>query len=293
MNLSKEEAVQFVTEILGISVPSNLEEDRVTFLNMLIKATHSSVPWQNITLLGEAEADRHKPTLKEIKEAMMCGFGGLCYSIGVFMTYLLQALGYEAYFSTGSVRNHPDNHIIAIVENLTSPGSKHLVDAWCGWPTFEAIPLDFDVESTIYSHSFLEFKFIRKGDTYLRLHRGDLYTQALLPGDSSVPAEWRKVYEFDLTPRELSHFDQSMSDIYTLPSSAVSPFLLSFCAIIFNNLKLVVIKDTTLIIEKDNHEMEFTKFSSREEMISTMKTYFPQITVEDITKALNTLHLLE
>lgn len=292
MNLSKKEAVQFVTEILGISVPSiNLEEDCVTFLNMLIKATHSSVPFQNITLLGQTEADRHKPILKEIKAAMMGGFGGLCYSIGVFMTSLLQALGYEAYLSAGSIKNHPGNHIIVIVENLTTPGSKHLVDAWCGWPTFEAIPLDFDVESTIYSHSFLEFKFARKCDTITRLHRGGHFTQAILPGDSSV--QWRKIYEVDLTPRELSHFDQEMSDIYTLPSSAVSPFLLSFRAIIFNNLKLVAIKDTTLILEKDNHQIVSTKFSSREEMISTMKTYFPQFNVEDITKALNTLHLLE
>ena len=118
MNLSKEEAVQFVTEILGISVPSNLEEDRVTFLNMLIKATHSTVPFQNIMLLGQAEADRHKPTLKETKSAMMGGFGGCCYTIGVFMTYLFQALGYEAHLSAGSINNHLDNHIIAIVEIL-------------------------------------------------------------------------------------------------------------------------------------------------------------------------------
>ena len=287
MNLSKEEAVWFISEILGITIPKNLEDNRLAFLNELVKAIHSLVPFQSITLLGQAEATRHKPTLEEIKTAMMGGLGGLCYTIGVFTTFLLRVLGYKAHLSAGSIHDHPDNHVIVIVQDLTTPGSKHLVDAWCGWPTCEAIPLDFEEESPVYHCSFLEFKFIREHDYFVRFHRNDRYAQA-----KPSAVEWRKVCKFDSIPRDLSHFDQSMTDVYTIPG-ARSPFLVSFRAVIYNDLKLVAIKDTTLLLENDCHEVEARKLQSREELIETVKRYFPKFTAEDVTNAADYLHLLD
>ena len=288
MNLSKDEAIRFMAEVLGIVDLKNLKEDRLSFLNELIRAIHRLVPFQNVTLLRQTEEKRHRPTVDEIKSAMMSGFGGLCYTVGVFTTYLLRALGYETDLVTASIHKHPDNHVIAIVHNLTGSGSKHLVDAWSGWPTFEAIPLNFVDESPIYQHSFLEIKFVNKGDTILRYHRkGDKYDKREL----NALEEWSMVEEVDLTPRELSYFDHSMSELFTKPGLR-SPFLVSFRVVEYQgkDMKLVAVKNLDLFLENDSHEVEVRRLQSRDEMISVMKRYFSQFTVEDVTRAMDTLH---
>ncbi len=291
MHLSKEEAVYFVTEVLGISSPlCKLGEDRMLFLNELIKAFYCTIPFQNITLLCQSEADRHVPAWEESKAAVMSGRGGLCYTVGVFMMCLLEALGYETYLPASGIF-FPNNHITTIVQNLTYPGSKHLVDTLSGYPTFEAIPLDFDKESPIYNHSFLEYKFVREGNTILRFHRkGE--NRPTRPGREYIVDGWRRVCEIDLVPRDLSYFDQPMSDVYTKPG-VNSPFLVSFRAVVYRELRLVAIKDTTLMLENEKHEVEVTKLSSRDEMISTTSKYFPQFSVEEVTEAIDCLHLLE
>ena len=257
MNLSKDEAIRFMAEVLGIVDLKNRKEDRLSFLNELIRAIHRSVPFQNITLLQQTEEGRHRPTLDEIKSAMMSGFGGLCYTVGVFTTYLLRALGYETDLVAASIHKHPDNHVIAIVHNLTGSGSKHLVDAWTGWPTFEAIPLDFIEESPIYHYSFLEFKFVKEGDTISRFHRkGDKYSRSDV-NELNAIEEWRLICEVDLTPREVSYFDHSMSELLTKPGVR-SPFLVSFRAVVYQgkDMKLVAVKNLDLLLENDSHEVE-------------------------------------
>ena len=291
MNLSKEEAVHFVTEVLGIRDPDRKhQEDRVAFLNELIKAIHCSVPFQNITLLSQDEADRHLPTVEEIKTDIKSGKGGLCYTIGVFITHLLQALGYDAYLCAGSIMFFDTgNHVICIVQNLTSPGSKHMVDAWTGWPTFEAIPLDFQDESPVYNFSFLEFKLIRKGTIVQRFHRkGEKYAEISHPADQYIEG-WRKMCEFDMAiPRELSFFDQPM-----LRVGELSPFLVTFRAVTYRDLKLVAIRNDTLLLENDSHKVEATKLQSRKEICEAMKKYFPQFTAENVMKALESVQLLK
>ena len=295
MDLSKEEALQFVTDVLGIPDPDKkLQEDRVPFLNEIIKGIHCSVPFQNITLLIQDVADQHVPTLEEIKADLMGKKGGLCYTIGVFGTYLLQALGYDAYLCAGSIMVFDSgNHVICIVRNLTSPGSLHMVDAWTGWPTFEAIPLDFQDESPIYNFSFLEFKFIRKGTLIQRYHRkGESYAEMPFDTDQHLDG-WRKMCEFDTAiPREISFFEQPMSRVYKQPGD-LSPFLVSFRAVTYKDLKLVAIRNDTLLLEKEKHEVKTTKLQSRKEVCEAMGKYFPQFTAEDVMKALDSVHLLE
>ena len=296
MNLSKEDSLHFVTNVLGVHDPeSKLKEDHVAFLNELIKAVHSSVPFQNITLLNQDVAEQHVPTVEDIKADLMGGKGGLCYTIGVFITHLLQAIGYDTYLCAGSIMVFDSsNHVICIVENLTSPGSKHMVDAWTGWPTFEAIPLDFQDESPIYSFSFLESKFIRKGTTIQRFHRrGERYAEVPFPTDQHIDG-WRKMCEFDVSiQREISFFEQPMSRVYKQPGD-VSPFLVSFRAVTYRaDLKLVAIKNDSLLLENDSHEVETTKLQSRKEVCEAVKKYFPQFTSEDVMKALKNVNLLE
>ena len=154
-------------------------------------------------------------TWKEIKSAVMCGNGGLCYTVGTFLNCLLDALGYDTYIPASYIGGGftSMNHIATIVQNLTFPGSKHLVDA-CGYPTFEPIPLDFEKESPVYRQGFLEFKFVIEGNTVSRFHRrGDLFNSS----DDALPGGWRIFAKMNLTPQELSAFQQPMKDVYTKP----------------------------------------------------------------------------
>ena len=286
MNISKDEAICFVNKILGILDLKNLREDRMKFLNELILATHRSVAFQNVTLLSWNEKERRRPTLEEIKSSMMNGLGGLCYTVGVFMVYLLRALDYKTDLVAASIHKYPDNHIVAIVRDLTYPGSKHLVDAWTGWPTFEAFPLDFAEESPIYHHSFLEFKFVKKGDTILRFHRkGHKYDKR------EMVDEWSMVYEVNLTPREVSYFDHSMSEICTKPGVG-TPFLVQYRAVTYSkDMRLVAFKNRDFFLEKKNGELDVRELQSREEMMSLMGKHFPRLATEYVSKAMDAVHL--
>jgi arylamine N-acetyltransferase len=295
MNLSKEEAIQFVTSVLGIPDPDRKlrEEDRVAFLNEIIKAIYCSVPFQNITLLVQDVADQHVPTMEEIKADLTGKKGGLCYAKGMFGNHLLQALGYDTYMCAGSIKFFDSsNHVICIVRNLTSPGSLHMVDAWCGWPAFEAIPLDFQDESPIYKFSFLDVKFIRKGTLIQRYHwkPGDCYGEEA--GDKYIDG-WRKMCEFDMAIlRDISFFEQPMSRVYKQPGD-LSPFMVSFRTVMYKDLKLIAIRDDTLLLEKDDRKVERTKLQSRKEVCEAVMKYFPQFSAKDVMKALDNVNLLE
>ena len=287
--MQQQEAVNFVEDVLKLSSPlSKLRENRTLFLNEIIKA-FLSVPYQNIHLLCEPEAERHVPTWEEAKDSVMRGHGGICYSQCLFMKYLLEALGYDVYFAACSAFGFPaGNHITTIVRDLSSPGSHHIVDN-SAFPTFEAIPLDFEIESPIYCHSYLEYKFLKRGGQILRMHRKGEHTPTH-PGGECFIDGWRRIFEFKLIPRDLSYFEQPMSAVYTKPGQN-SPFLKTFHAAVYKDLKLIAIKNDLLMLENDEQKLVVTKMQTREEMVSTVKQYFPMFTVNEITKAIEYVRL--
>ena len=286
--MQQQEAVNFVEDVLKLSSPlSKLRENKTLFLNEIIKA-FLSVPFQNIHLLCEPEAERHVPTWEEAKDSVMRGHGGICYSQCLFMKYLLEALGYDVYFAACNVFGFTGNHITTIVRDLSSPGSRHIVDN-SAFPTFEAIPLDFEVESPIYHHSYLEYKFLKKGGQILRMHRKGEHTPTI-PGHECIIDGWRRIFDFELTPRDLSHVEHTMRVVYTEPGQN-SPFLKTFHAVVYKDLKLIAIKDDLLMLENDEQKLVVTKMQTREEMVSTVKQYFPMFTVNEITKAIEYVRL--
>ena len=56
------------------------------------------------------------------------------------------------------------------------------------FPSFEPIPLDFEDESPIYTHSFLQFKYVRKDGRLLRYHTRSSDLLLLNPGNDP---DWR------------------------------------------------------------------------------------------------------
>ena len=152
--LSKIEAMHFLEKVIGIDAPQvKLSEDKGRFLNELVRLYVECIPFQNIQLLAKAyHGQNNVPTWPEIKEDIMAGRGGLCYTAGVFMKVLLETLGYNVHFISCMIKK-PNDHICTVVRDLSYEGSEHLIDI-TGYPNFEIVPLDFTETSSVYKHSF-------------------------------------------------------------------------------------------------------------------------------------------
>ena len=273
--LSQKEAMYFVTEVLKIPRPvESKQENPHDFLSRLIVAFHQTIPFQSMSLLAVKPEDRHKPTLQETKLSVMSGKGGLCYSLNPFMKFLLEALGYDVYFVSSDIK-HPSNHIITVVQNLRKPGDKYLVDVGIGYPTFEAIPLDFEYESPVYMHSFLQYKFVREGNAIVRWHGKG----GSMPGVMIVNG-WRKICIIDPTPKTLEFFNEPMNLVYTDP--CITPFHTSLRVAIFRGLKATCIKDMSLLLEDDGHTLQETKFADYSALLDTIKKLLHLLAIDAV-----------
>ena len=224
--LSKEEAVKFLKEFLSIETPlQKLHKDRAKFLNEIVLAYIEKIPFQNLHLLAAAYHGRnHVPTWAEIKETMMSGSGGICYTVGVFMKVLLETLDYNVYFAACKVMN-PSDHITTVVQNLSHEGSRHMVDL-NGYPNFEVVPLDFPETSPVYNCSFCTNFFKKEGEeTILRYNV------------KGLERRHEKLFEtIHLAPQELPHFSSAMHRIYT--NQEESGFLQALRAISYRGRKV-------------------------------------------------------
>ena len=285
--LSQDEAYRVISDVLKLdSSRERLQYDRMAFLKDLLRAYYREIPFQNIDLLCLGETERHCPTWEEVKAAVFDGRGGLCYTLGLFMERLLEALGYRVYLATSSMNGPPDNHITTIIRDLTAPGSLHWVD-FSSYPTFEAVPLDFKTKSSLYHHSFLKYYYVREGNTIVRYHQSD----GAAAGDCMYSG-YRRVCVVDLKPRDISFFDESMHNVYTSPGT-LSPFLVSLRAVQFvgPDLKMVAIKGTTLICEQRDSTLKSTELRSLAELLEAAQTYFPQFSGDDVARAATSINL--
>ncbi|KAL5460335.1 hypothetical protein EMCRGX_G033780 [Ephydatia muelleri] len=293
MTLSEDEAYTFITDVLKLTdAREKLISNRVKFLDDLIKAHHSVVPFQNVTLLSQPIEERHVPTWNDIKAAVMGGYGGLCYTLAGFMKALLAALGYDVHFASGAIF-YPNNHVTVIVNNLTFSGSLHMVDL-SGYPTFEVIPLNFEKESPEYNHCFLRYKFMRADSSVIwRMHRMELeLDRPLVPEHEYItPDGWRRVCVIDVTPREFSSFYDTMDILYTRPEINSSPFLKGYRAVWFPDLKLVAVKNFIFRIEHEQGKEDRRLINTQEEMIAIMSAHFPSILLPHVKRALDHLRM--
>lgn len=143
-----------------------------------------------------------------------------------------------------------------------------------GFPTFAPVPLDFEEESPVYFFSFLRYKFLRRD--------GRLVWYLQESRHSKSKDGWTEFCVIDLTPRELSFFDETMDEIYGDPDSDITPFHKSFRAIAFSRpgKKLVALKDTSLLLENDSRHLDEIKLSSVEEVLEKVNQYFPFLSKE-------------
>ncbi|XP_011402952.2 PREDICTED: uncharacterized protein LOC105312191 isoform X2 [Amphimedon queenslandica] len=270
--LSYQEAVNFASDVLKVSV--HQKESSLSLLNELIFAFYENVPFQSVTLQAIPLEKRRQPTLEEAKTEVLSGRGGLCYTVNTFMKYFTEALGFNVRHICSSIKTNND-HIMTIAE---IDNEKYLIDVGSGYPTFEAIPINFEKESKVYQHSFLEYKFAKEEKDeslmIIRLHKkGDFR-----PGSdaATTSASWRVACIIDPMPRDLSFFDSSMSLIYSSSDHLV--FHTSLRIILFpNGGQALVLRDKLLYKEDSNtHELVIKKeFDNFSDIIEEIKTLFP------------------
>ena len=284
--LTKEESIQFIKETLKIQGPElALQESKGDFLDAVICAIQR-IPFQCVTLIDKPLKQRRRPTPSDVKTSMMEGRGGLCYVFNLFTFYLLKSLGYEVYLNRCQCPHAgqlADNHLISLAHNVRKPGDTYLVEAGCASPCFEAINLDFEVESPVYHASFLRYKFVKRGNKIQRFH--DRSGFELSPGKQTSTETFELFYEFEINPTDdlhgiLAYFDR----VYTDPDSCC--FHKSLRAIKFIDRKMVVICNWKVALESENGEINVTELTSAEELEQAYKRYFPEIDEISVKKAI-------
>ena len=284
--LTKDESLQFIKETLKIQDPElRLKKNKGDFLNTII-CSIQRIPFQCVTLVDKPLKQRRRPTPEDVKTSMLEGKGGLCYVFNLFTFYLLKSLGYDIYLNRCRCPHEgmlDDNHLISLAHNVRKPGDIYLVEAGCASPCFEAIDLDFEIESPIYHASFLRYKFVKCGNKIQRYH--DRSGFELSPGKQSNKEPFEFFYEFEINPTNdlwgiYTYFDR----IYTNPDSCC--FHKSLRAIKFVDRKMIVICNWKLAVEKGTGEFDVTLLASVVELEETYRQYFPEIDETSVKKAI-------
>ena len=283
MKITNVEARDFVEKRLRIEeLDEKFNRDKLGLLNELIKSFHENIPFHNIRLLSLAKEERRQPNEKEINSSILSGIGGLCIVNNAGFKNLLEALNFDVVLMPSAVKSEYD-HVLILAE---IGKTQYIVDVGSGYPTLEAVPLDFDSESKIYRNSFLKFRFIRKGDVIERLHS---HSRLVSPVPSIAPQAnstlWVKFYHFRVTPVDLSFFDETVGAVYTVPG--VSPFLVSLRVFRHSNNGTVAFYNNRLLTEDDNNDLIETRLQSTEEIKSKLLELFPMLNLTLVNAALD------
>ena len=285
---SGQEARHFLRKTLHLDSPGQPE---LPTLNLIIKKMHLKFPFQNISLLNKEIGTHDVPSREEIKNDMMRGVGGLCFTNNYFMYELLKALDFDVSLSGATCNlKHPDNHIVNIVR---ISGMPYLVDVGFGYPTLQAACLDFNEISQVYKDTFLSYRFRKcENSSYEREHLQDFPTDFDTCTKSySQPITWQRVYSFDLIKRDFDYFYPSMHEVYS------DRFLKKFRLVLFTDKGMIAYREdkgsiSKLILEDGHYRCEhFDKFALNQlsDDISNYCLYFDKESIERGIKYVNSL----
>ncbi|XP_067666808.1 arylamine N-acetyltransferase, pineal gland isozyme NAT-3-like [Haliotis asinina] len=294
--LTRTRAVSFLQDILGISVPCDTPDGQprcdLPFLNRIIREFMGKLPFQSVTLIAEDLARRHVPSKSEIVEAMFKQHGGVCHSLNSFMFFLLEGLGYDVTLGHAFVfveeDEHRDNHIIVFVQSLVTEGDLFLVDVGFGEPSFEAVSLDFETESPLYKHSYLEYKFFKQDGKIIRANgKGDIrLTRGPKPWEVCI-GPWRGAYEFRTENiRRFDEFQKFYGHQYTSLDGML--FQRSLRAVMYPNGKALIILHSNMLCENESGDLVKYPLADDETVLKAYLKHFPQFEEEMVKRAVVT-----
>lgn len=275
--LSEEEAFSFIEDVLAVrNARQKLECDRLAFLDSLIHSMYQTIPFQSLYRCSIPAKERHRPPFSIIKQNMMKKYGGTCETIQPFFKCLLDALGFKTDLFPGSILGNVDGHTGIVVHNLEFHGSKHMVEVGCACPVLTAIPLNFEKESQMYSHSFLTHKYLRRADGILEwLHRF-----------KDVDSGWFKFAELNISRLvDISYFFVKNEADYTDPTNK---FNCGVWAVRMNGNRFFAVKGSTIKwSEEQDQQLLSQNIGSKEELKAILHKNFPQFPLRMIEQALS------
>lgn len=140
-------------------------------------------------------------------------FLGMCIALNGFFRAVLMALGYDCYITAGRMwDNDIKSHAIIIVQNLRQTNDVFLVDVGLGYPTLNAVALDFELESPTVVELVWWGKIVRLPLENGEVERSPYFSRMRKPrhpadmgkfgfGHREVADQWNNVYEFKLEPQ--------------------------------------------------------------------------------------------
>ncbi|XP_055958681.1 uncharacterized acetyltransferase YvcN-like [Patella vulgata] len=278
MELTKEESNGILKTVLHLDLPDeDILKPNLILLNKIIMAVHEHLPFQNLTLMAENVADRHRPTWCEIKSAMLKNHGGLCYPMNLFLYRLLEVIGYEVTMAHSTITQwtniNKNDHVVVFVHNVNNEGDLFLAEVGLGCPTFDAIDMSFDKESKIYEESTHVYKYTKSGGKGFRMYKD--------PEDAS----WKELYVFDLLgTKKMEQFEPYYDRIFTDPTVGIFHSIIRTAA--FPNKKAVAISNDTKTVEDEEGNVEKSKLATDDDIIKEYEKLFPQFEESIVKSAL-------
>lgn len=288
--LTRDVAIKFLEETLGIDeVSSKAKHSKLTLLREFMEKFHCCIPFQNLTLLAMEPEERCLPSLDDVKDSVLSGHGGICYTRACFTHYLFTTLDYHSYLIACSFASgrHPYTHVAVIMTDIEQDGDAFMVEVGASFPSFEPIPLL--ALPKFYKHSFLEYKFVQEGDEVSRYHRSGVQSEYFKSGTDS--SEWKKFYSFQNIPRNAEFFIQYQTPIYTQPDYGARWYITSLTMSVFPQGKAITVRDNVVKVwDEQTSKMEVSEGLNRDQMKSALQQYFPTLNHDDIIKALHKLY---
>ncbi|XP_046397815.1 uncharacterized protein LOC124164512 [Ischnura elegans] len=300
MSITREEAIEFVRDKLGIEEVRNLELS-LSLLNKISRALLSEVPFQNI-FLYTTPPERRFPSVEEVIHFGMTCHGGVCIHNNWFAAILLKALGFNLYTIAGryaAVWNTTDSHIMSVVRGLRDPEDPNctetlfLVDVGNGYPTPGAVPLHR------LPHEFpltagLEIRYDTIGDRFYRLHRAGDPVQD--PHGQRFENGWVGKFSFTLEPKDPTSAKMELEKTFCLDPP--SPFM-SYMRVFRwpkDQESVVALRGQELIFfgseNNDAQRGEMRKrscFVALDKLEENVLKYFPSVDRELLQKAMPVL----
>lgn len=280
--LTKEEALYFVKYKLGIHDPeAAMKENPLQLLDNVIDKINRVIPFTNINYFKSTPLWHY--SIDMLKKHMLTLQGGTCFWINPFTKALLDALGYKTHHICG---NNPgdgtnDTHISTIVEDVTYPGSRHLVDPGTRRPLCGAIPLDFEKESPTYKFNYMKSKFFRSGDQVTWCAQSPMTLGGNHVMYDSEGQKWHQQVNYWLNEKRLWHpFVETWKIFFQVGNVHLSPPFNGLVFFAYLGDKIVSVlgyreKIVTYFLEEDSYErVNMTK----PQLLKLFQTHFPQYT---------------
>ena len=275
--VSREVATEFVTSKLGVNITT---QDKHEFLSKILSGFKVKIPFQNLDIMAIPFEQREIPAPEECIKCVLEGYGGVCYALNFAKWSLLKALSYDAHLLLGSVAFPSMNdHAVVLVKHLEKEGDNWLVDVGFGSPCVKPINMDFEKESEVITQSHVTYKYEKRGDTAIRLHKVE-------KGQSfpTIEIGWAHAYYVPLEPKDYRTISYSIDQvIYKRTDKSFfhfSPPVLSFNS----NMRAVFFKDGYLL--KEGEDGKLHKEDITGDVAPIVHDLFPTIPLKTIRNAM-------